>query len=247
MNIKMIGCGSIWSKTNSASFLVDDKILIDVPNGTFRGILKLGYNIDNLECICITHFHGDHFFDLPFVLLSLFSKRKGNNNNKLYIICDKTQRHKIKEIIDLSGFKDFQTFCNVLNLEVIGINEKENNFDLLKKYNIQNIPVKHTQSTYGYVIKDKNTNVKVGFTGDSMLCDGVEKIVNISDVCFCDMSDIISDNKSHMGIDSINYLLSKYKDKKIVSAHMKDETRDKALKIQNNNFIVGTDGLEINI
>jgi len=33
MKLKVIGSGNLYSSSNSASYLIDNKILIDVPNG----------------------------------------------------------------------------------------------------------------------------------------------------------------------------------------------------------------------
>lgn len=51
MNVKMIGAGAIFSKDNSACYLIDNKILIDIPNGTLKGILRQEIDISKLECI----------------------------------------------------------------------------------------------------------------------------------------------------------------------------------------------------
>ena len=42
MKLKIIGSGNIFSKYNSASYLIDDKILIDVPNGTCKILKNVG-------------------------------------------------------------------------------------------------------------------------------------------------------------------------------------------------------------
>ena len=68
MKLKVIGSGNIFSKQNSASYLIDDKILIDVPNGTCKTLKNIGIEPSKIDNILITHFHGDHFFDMPFVL-----------------------------------------------------------------------------------------------------------------------------------------------------------------------------------
>ena len=70
MKIKIIGSGSIWSKCNSACYLIDDKILVDIPNGICKALLNQGINFRNIANVLITHFHGDHYFDVPFYLLS---------------------------------------------------------------------------------------------------------------------------------------------------------------------------------
>ena len=33
MKVKVIGSGSMWTSYNSASYMIDDNILVDIPNG----------------------------------------------------------------------------------------------------------------------------------------------------------------------------------------------------------------------
>ena len=36
MKVKVIGSGSMWNAYNSACFLIDDDIMIDMPNGACK-------------------------------------------------------------------------------------------------------------------------------------------------------------------------------------------------------------------
>ena len=246
MNIKMIGSGSIMSKENSPSYLVDGSILVDVPNGTNKAIKRLKYDITNLKAILITHFHAYHFFDLPFILLNLYINTKDKRKDKLYIVCNENEKYKIKKIIELSSFKSYDEFLNKLNIEIVGINDGMILNNILDEYIIQIIEIKHSCPAFGYIISSKMENKKIGFTGDSILCSGVERIVKESDISFCDTSEITGNQDSHMGIDNIKYLLEKY-NKKIVTTHLREDTRNEIKGIENINHILGEDGLEFNI
>ena len=50
-----------------------------------------------------------------------------------------------------------------------------------------------------------------------------------------------------MGINDIKYLLSKNLDKRIITTHMKEETKEEVEKLNIPNLIIGKDSLEINI
>ena len=47
-----------------------------------------------------------------------------------------------------------------------------------------------------------------------------------------------------MGLVDMEYLLEKYKDKKIIPTHMHDETKETAKNISNENFVLLNDGDE---
>lgn len=66
MKIQVIGSGSMWTKYNSACYLIDDKIMVDFPNGTCKYLYRLDIIPNTIDNIVLTHFHGDHYFDIPF-------------------------------------------------------------------------------------------------------------------------------------------------------------------------------------
>lgn len=68
MKITLIGTGSMYTKYNSASTLINDDLLVDLPNGTTKQLLKQGFDLTKIKTILITHFHGDHTADIPFFI-----------------------------------------------------------------------------------------------------------------------------------------------------------------------------------
>lgn len=56
--------GRYWN-----GFLANRRILFDAPPTTLPHLRKLGVPSDDIQVVFITHFHADHFFGLPFLLL----------------------------------------------------------------------------------------------------------------------------------------------------------------------------------
>ena len=73
MKIDVIGSGAIFTKYNSASYLIDDKILFDIPNGTCKKLMSMKKDVHKIRNVIITHFHADHYFDFPFLYLNQMS------------------------------------------------------------------------------------------------------------------------------------------------------------------------------
>lgn len=77
MQINLIGTGAMYTAYNSACTLIDNKIIIDMPNGTVKQMLKKRLPVENIDIILITHMHGDHTADIPFFLnMYLTTKRE---------------------------------------------------------------------------------------------------------------------------------------------------------------------------
>ena len=48
MKLRIIGTGGIFSKDNSACYLIDDSILIDIPNGCYKELKRFKIESDNI-------------------------------------------------------------------------------------------------------------------------------------------------------------------------------------------------------
>jgi ribonuclease BN (tRNA processing enzyme) len=81
MQLRFVGCGDAFGsggRSNTCFHVTGSKtnFLIDCGASSLPALKKLGISRDEIELILITHFHGDHFAGLPFLLLDAqFSRR----------------------------------------------------------------------------------------------------------------------------------------------------------------------------
>lgn len=237
MKIKVIGSGDMWTPYNSAAYLIDEDILVDMPNGTCKNLFKQGINPRNISYVLLTHFHGDHYFDIPFYFLL---KSKANNPN-VNIYCSKEGKRKNKLLLKLAFPKPAQEILNTIK----PIYNFQNSFTI-KDYNVTKYLVDHgrMKPAYGYVFSANN--IKVGFTGDTTLCPNVEYVASICNYLFCDCT-LLKGNTKHMGIDMINKLSKDNPNCQFIVSHLEDSTREVLLKNKKDNIIIPNDGDEINI
>jgi len=70
LDLTFLGTGNAFAPTRYwSSFLANDKYLFDAPPTLLAHMKKLGKNPGDVEVVFISHFHGDHFFGLPFLFL----------------------------------------------------------------------------------------------------------------------------------------------------------------------------------
>ncbi len=70
LDLTFIGTGNAFAPTRYwSAFLVNDRYLFDAPPTLLAHLKKLRKDPDDIEVVFISHFHGDHFFGLPFLLL----------------------------------------------------------------------------------------------------------------------------------------------------------------------------------
>lgn len=69
MKINFIGIGTMGSITRGNQSLIIDDILFDVGSGTVKRMESQKRYTKEINYIVISHFHADHFFDLPNFLI----------------------------------------------------------------------------------------------------------------------------------------------------------------------------------
>jgi ribonuclease BN (tRNA processing enzyme) len=81
MQLQFVGCGDALGsggRLNTCFHVTGSRVnfLIDCGASSLPGLKRLGIVRDDIDLILITHFHGDHFGGLPFLLLDAqFTRR----------------------------------------------------------------------------------------------------------------------------------------------------------------------------
>lgn len=237
MRVKIIGSGSMNTAYNSASYLVDDDIIVDFPNGMCKYLFRLGIDPRKINNVLITHFHGDHYFDIPFYLLLKYRAE----NKKVNIFCSNEGKSKNDKILRLA----FPNTAKKIKKEISLKYNFSSDFSI-NDYSITKLLVDHgnMKPAYGYIFSKKDNNF--GFTGDTTLCESVEYMAGVCKYLFCDCM-FIKGTSKHMGIDMLKVLCNKYPNCKFVVNHMEDSTREELKKLDIKNLLVPEDGTVIDI
>jgi ribonuclease BN (tRNA processing enzyme) len=70
LELCFLGTGNAFAPQRYwSSFLLNDRYLFDCPPTALAHLKKMGKPPEDIRAVFITHFHGDHFFGLPFLLL----------------------------------------------------------------------------------------------------------------------------------------------------------------------------------
>lgn len=231
MKLTILGTGCAWTKRECASYLLNDNIMIDPGYGSIKQLLKTNdqmlhhEKIETIDLVLITHFHSDHYFDMPYILQKEATGKL--KNKKLTIIAPPGVKEKLDELCKLAISQhsynkiDMDKYCNIYEAG----DGKEFDFG---KYHIRCVLLDHNDTVnYGYMIKLPNGKI-LSFSGDTTNCDNMMYMVNHSDIILLNMANTKKDKSHYNIIDGIE-LMKQYKGKCIIiPAHMTSESYDYA-------------------
>ena len=219
MKINMIGSGSIGSVRMSACTLMDDHILIEVPNGIIKYLKNQEHDIMQIDTILITHFHGDHFFDLPFYLLEFYFQRK---KKKIKIIGPVGLKEKVETLFEFGFPQVLQKVLSLVTIQWIELKPDDIYQDKTIKVEAKEVEHGSLKPALGYLITIGNKTL--AYSGDTSLCSNVLYLVEHASLSILDMSLKRTGNGEHMGYKDICKICEDYPDKRVIVTHMRDDT-----------------------
>jgi ribonuclease BN (tRNA processing enzyme) len=172
MKIKILGNGgAINDGLYYNSFIADDKFLIEAPPDIMDSIYREKADISKIKLIYISHFHGDHYFGLPFLALRMFfNSEKDKTAEKIKIIGPRNIKNKTLEICRLATGDNHPLHQWIeYNFDFIEINSNDE-IHLENKIMLKCFPMYHFIETWGFSFYHDN-NILFTYFSDTLWND----------------------------------------------------------------------------
>ena len=223
MDLTVIGCSTTWTDKPVSSYCLNNNILLDSGEGTFKYYKGCDVNFFDIKHIFVTHFHTDHFGGLGAHISQVIAYENENQKYRLSIYGPKGLLNALtifKENFSCPGFdKKIEDYIKVVELE-------DNS-----QFEIEGLKVKTYLLNHGRINNMAYSFTKDDFTlGYSGDCTYDEKVDNFVADCNFALLDCCAEktSKSHMGAEHLTILKNKYPNKRLVAVHCTDEFLDKA-------------------
>jgi ribonuclease BN (tRNA processing enzyme) len=223
MQLQFVGCGDAFGsggRFNTCFHVTGERVnfLIDCGASSLPALKRLGIDRDAIDLVLITHFHGDHFAGLPFLLLDAqFSRR-----TRPLVIAGpagiETKLPQVMEVMVEHSSKTKQRF----DIAVVALAPGETrNFG---KVTVTPYPVVHGQSGGPFLSYRIEAEGRViTYSADTEWTDALIPAARNADLFIAEAYTYDKLVKNHLSLKTLEPHLPAINAKRVVLTHMSDD------------------------
>jgi ribonuclease BN (tRNA processing enzyme) len=223
MRLQFVGCGDALGsggRYNTCFHVQGDhaNFLIDCGASSLPALKRLDITRDAIDLILITHFHGDHFAGLPFLLLDAqFSRR----TRPLVIAGPQGIEQKLPQVME-ALFEHSSKTQQKFDLSLVTLTPDEtHSFGAVK---VTPYPVIHGESGgpfLGYRIETEGRII--AYSADTEWTETLIPLAREADLFIAEAYYHDKIVKNHLSLTTLEARLPKIKPKRLVLTHMSDD------------------------
>ncbi|WP_322515438.1 MBL fold metallo-hydrolase [Rhodopseudomonas palustris] len=223
MQLRFVGCGDALGsggRLNTCFHVSGESVnfLIDCGATSLPALKRYGISRDALDLILITHFHGDHFGGLPFLLLDAkFAKRK----RPLVIAGPPGIDIRLTRLME-ALFEHSSATKPTFDLQVITLEPAvPRSFGAVT---VTPFPVVHGDSGgpfYAYRIEAGGRTL--AYSGDTQWTDTLVAAAHDADLFVCEAYTYDRNVKNHLSLKTLETHLPEINPKRLILTHMGDD------------------------
>jgi ribonuclease BN (tRNA processing enzyme) len=223
MRLQFVGCGDALGsggRYNTCFHLTGDHIncLIDCGASSLPALNKLGIARDDIDLILITHFHGDHFAGLPFLLLDA---QFGHRSRPLVIAGPEGIELRLAQVME-ALFEHSSKTKPKFNLSVVALKPQEaGTFGAVR---VTPYPVVHGESGgpfLGYRVEAEGR--VIAYSADTEWTETLIPLAREADLFIAEAYYYDKIVKNHLSLATLEAHLPEIKPKRLILTHMSDD------------------------
>jgi ribonuclease BN (tRNA processing enzyme) len=204
--------GRYWS-----NLLIDGTVLVETAPTALPHLRRLGVGADQLDAIVVSHFHPDHTFGWPFLLLELML---AGRERPLHVVGPPDTEGFFAEMMALGGVPDVHEQAHsALDIRYVEVDGTWQDAGPVRFRAVEVDHVPHLRC-FGYLF-DRGDRI-VGYSGDVHPCPGLDELAAGADVLVLECNGA-HPWPTHMDIGSVRELRERFPDVPFLLTHVGDD------------------------
>jgi ribonuclease BN (tRNA processing enzyme) len=223
MQVRFVGCGDAFGSGGryNTCFHVTGKsanFLIDCGASSLPALKQLGIDRDGIDLVLITHFHGDHFAGLPFLLLDAQFTRR---TRPLVIAGPEGIQTRLAQVME-ALFENSSRTKQRFDLSVAALApEQTQDFGAIK---VTPYPAVHGDSGGPFLAYRVETEGRViAYSADTEWTETLVPAARDADLFIAEAYTYDKVVKNHLSLATLEAHLAEIKPKRLVLTHMSDD------------------------
>jgi ribonuclease BN (tRNA processing enzyme) len=244
MQLQFVGCGDALGsggRYNTCFHVTGSHVnfLIDCGASSLPALKRLAIARDDIDLILITHFHGDHFGGLPFLLLDAQFTRR----TRPLVIAGpegiETRLTQVMEALFENSSKTQQRF----DLRVVALKPGETR--AFGAVDVTPHPVVHGESGGPFLAyRVEAENRVIAYSADTEWTETLIPLGRDADLFIAEAYYYDKVVKNHLSLKTLEAHLAEIRPKRLVLTHMSD---DMLARLDMLDYIAASDGLVIEV
>lgn len=210
-------------------------VLLDCGATAYHGIKRQGIDLDTIQTVIISHFHGDHFGGLPFLLLD--ESIRGREES-LTIVTPPTGKARISALLE-------QLYPGTEVLEKLNLTFEvfmPDRLVLTDHVEILSLPVVHTPDTNPHGVRISIGDKIIAYSGDTEWTPALLELAHESDIFLCECNFFETEVPGHLHYPGFEQYEDQLTAKKILLTHLGPEMFDHIASVKHD---CAEDGMEV--
>ena len=223
MQVRFVGCGDAFGSGGryNTCFHVTGRstnFLIDCGASSLPALKRLDIVRDDIDLVLITHFHGDHFAGLPFLLLDAQFTRR---TRPLVIAGPEGIETRLTQAME-ALFENSSRTKQRFDLSVVALEpEEERSFGAIK---VTPYPVIHGESGGPFLAYRVEAEGRIiAYSADTEWTEALVPAACDADLFIAEAYTYDRVVKNHLSLATLEAHLSEIKPKRLVLTHMSDD------------------------
>lgn len=196
-------------------FVIDGHILVEPSPTAVPHLRRCGLSAAALDVVVVSHFHADHTFGWPFLLLDLLRHR---GPEPVHVVGPPGVQERLAEMMEVGGVPNVQSVAHQdLDLRYLEVDGSWQSAGSLRLRAVEMDHVPHLRC-FGYLF-DLGSMV-LGYSGDTRPCPGLNELAGACDALVLECNGPHPPPVVHMDISDVETLRDQFRDLRLVLTHL---------------------------